>query len=87
MNCPKCHAPVIRGLLGADQVELLLDPHALTFASIEPLDIYPQDGDRIFATSAYVEHRVLCPVEQRPPRARPQRQQTPVPHATTTKGA
>jgi hypothetical protein len=63
-TCPTCHHEVVDGVLG-DDTHVLLEPGPRTYIALDTFTIFPQDGDKIFASAALVEHAVLCPAQRR----------------------
>jgi hypothetical protein len=64
MKCPHCSHDVVSATL-ADGQTILLEPGPATYVAVDEHHIYPEDGDRVFRSSALVEHSVLCPGERR----------------------
>jgi hypothetical protein len=62
-TCPACKHTVITGVVhGAETV--LLDPHYRTWVGVELTHFFPEDGDRVFQSSALVEHAAVCPAQR-----------------------
>jgi hypothetical protein len=62
--CPTCHHEVVDAVLG-DGTNVLLEHGPRTYIALDTFAIFAQDGDRVFASAALVEHAVLCPAQRR----------------------
>jgi hypothetical protein len=63
-TCPTCHHEVVDAVLG-DGTNVLLEHGPRTYIALDTFAIFPQDGDRVFASAALVEHAALCSVQRR----------------------
>jgi hypothetical protein len=70
MICDHCHRPVISCTYAGATV--LLDAHAATYVAIDFERLYPEAGDRVIRSMAFVAHEDVCPgqKEARRPRTR-----------------
>ena len=63
-TCRDCGQPVIIGKYGAEGnaagQTIVLDCVARTFAAIDDGHVDARDGDRLFQSNAFVEHRFVC---------------------------
>ncbi len=64
-TCSKCRKPGLVEAVRGDQSTVLLDPHANCYVAVDEHQVYPDDGSRVFLTTALVEHKAVCPSERR----------------------
>ncbi len=57
--CKACGRDVIAAIVHGTET-VLLDPHYNTWVSVEEHHFFPADGDRVFQSSALVEHAAVC---------------------------
>ncbi len=62
-KCPACGHDVISVLYGTER--LLLDPTPKAYVVVDEHKVYAEDGDRVFLSTALVDHRVLCTGQRR----------------------
>ena len=62
-TCPQCHHDVITATYGPKTV--VLDPHFKAYACIDEHHIYPEEGDKVFLSTALVEHSAVCSGERK----------------------
>jgi len=58
-TCSVCQQPIIRVI--HDGKPLVLDPRYRVYAAVDDAHaVVPQDGDRVFCSTALVEHGAVC---------------------------
>lgn len=62
-KCPSCGHDVIAVTYGTER--LLLDPTPKAYVVVDEHHVYPEDNDRVFLSTALVDHRVLCTGQRR----------------------
>jgi hypothetical protein len=58
MKCEHCHHEVIRVTYGATSIDL--DALPTTWVTIEEHETYPKEGDKVYRSTALVEHAAVC---------------------------